>query len=186
MSKCQACNQKILGSNPQTEFARIYFELPLNLHWVGIGSTLWFLYDTHLINIFTGRWYCNRHHHCQTIHPKKYIISMNLFKISLNSEVMVAVRGQKPTSWHLTHSAISPILEPRPKVLISSPIEYISCLYWFFRFILKLKSDLVKSDLDPTILIENFDHVTVKSLIKYLYYDSGNMDCRVSERGIKN
>ena len=55
----------------------------------------------------------------------------------------------------------------------------------FFRFILKLKSDLVKSDLDPTILIENFDHVTVKSLIKYLYYDSGNMDCRVSERGIK-
>ena len=56
----------------------------------------------------------------------------------------------------------------------------------FFRFILKLKSDLVKSDLDPTILIENFDHVTVKSLIKYLYYDSGNIGCRVSERGIKS
>ena len=50
----------------------------------------------------------------------------------------------------------------------------------FFRFILKLKSDLVKSDLDPTILIENFDHVTVKSLIKYLYYDSGNMEYGLS------
>ena len=58
-------------------------------------------------------------------------------------------------------------------------------MFVFFRFILKLKSDLVKSDLDPTILIENFDHVTVKSLIKYLYYDSGNMDCRVSERNKK-
>ena len=44
------------------------------------------------------------------------------------------------------------------------------------RFLLKLKSDLVKSDLDPTITIDEFDHVTVKSLIKYLYYDSININ----------
>ena len=54
MLKCQACNQKVLGSNPKTEFARIYFELPLILHSVGIGSMLQFFCDTHLINIFTG------------------------------------------------------------------------------------------------------------------------------------
>ena len=34
----------------------------------------------------------------------------------------------------------------------------------------------MKSDLDPTITIDEFDHVTVKSLIKYLYYDSININ----------
>ena len=39
-----------------------------------------------------------------------------------------------------------------------------------------MKSDLIKSDLDPTIVIDDFDHVTVKSLIKYMYYDSININ----------
>ena len=34
-----------------------------------------------LINIFTGSWCWNRHHHGQTIHPTEKFISMNLFEI---------------------------------------------------------------------------------------------------------
>ena len=33
-----------------------------------------------LINIFTGKWCCNRQHHGQTIHPTKNFILMNWFK----------------------------------------------------------------------------------------------------------
>lgn len=58
-------------------------------------------------------------------------------------------------------------------------------LFWrvFSRFIIRLRSgDLVKSDLDPTITIDEFSQVTVKSLIKYLYYECINVkeiDCNL-------
>ena len=35
-----------------------------------------------------------------------------------------------------------------------------------------MKSDMVKSELETSIAMDDFDHVTIKSLIKFLYYDS--------------
>ncbi len=45
----------------------------------------------------------------------------------------------------------------------------------FCRFILRLKSDIVKNDLDTSIPMDDFSAETVKKLVKYLYYDSINI-----------